>query len=120
MRRRSEAKTPTHPNSGVSADDVPQSNATGAADEPVLPDQESGPASGVAGVRGDVLAGRRDQRKRCERSAGQVVKRARSRTREGMRPAVPGHGKGRLGQLSRSGFVWFARGAVFIVAYADC
>jgi len=36
----------------------------------------------------------------CERSAGQVVMRARSRIREGIRPAVPGHGKGRLQRVA--------------------
>jgi len=50
----------------------------GAADEPVLPDQERGPASGVAGVQGDVLAVRREQpmlRAQCRsgRHAGQFT-----------------------------------------------
>ena len=40
QRRRSAAKTPTPSSTGVSADDVPQSNATGAADEPVSPNKE--------------------------------------------------------------------------------
>jgi hypothetical protein len=37
--RRSEAQRPNLSSAGVTADDVPQSNATGAADEPALPKQ---------------------------------------------------------------------------------
>jgi len=76
---------------------VPQSNATGAADEPVLAHLRSGPASGVAGDRGDGLGDepRGTEREEAERPPG---RQAGSFTRSGKedKPAIPGHGKGRL------------------------
>jgi hypothetical protein len=70
-------------------------SSPGAADEPVRADRLGGPASGVAGDRGDALAGWRDERDALGAQDGQDVKRARSCTREGKRPTNPGHGKGR-------------------------
>jgi hypothetical protein len=65
---------------GVAAADVPRSAAAGTAVEPVRSDG-SGPASGVAGDRGGVLA------------AGQVVKRAPFAPAKGKETGSPGHGR---------------------------
>lgn len=81
------------PRTGVSANDVTPSNATGAADEPVLPDQRSGPASGVAGDRGDGLRDEPRGTAGRKRIGPQAVKRARSRAAGGKQsPRSPGTG----------------------------
>ena len=59
-----------------------------------------GPASGMAGDRGDDLAGvqsRERKAQRRERNAGQFVKRASfARSVKEIGPAIPGHGNGPL------------------------
>ena len=86
--------------SGDSAADVTQSEATGAAVEPQRTVQctrgFSGPASGVAGDRGDDLAGAApSEAQRSDLQAGQFVKRASfTRSVKGPKPAIPGQGNG--------------------------
>ena len=63
----------------------------------------SGPASGVASVRSDDLAGvQRTQAQRRERNAGQFVKRASfARSVKEQGPAIPGRGNGPLSNPCR-------------------
>ena len=71
-----------------------QATATGAADEPVLADQRSGPASGVAGDRGDGLGDEPRGTAGRKRSGPQAVKRARSRAAgRKTSPRSPGTGR---------------------------
>jgi hypothetical protein len=76
---------------------VPQSAAAGAAVEP-LEDFGAfgGPASGVAGDRGDDLCGARsDEAQRRPSTTFSSSSGLVHAQREGTKPASPGHGKGR-------------------------
>jgi hypothetical protein len=100
---------------GGSAADMTPSGATGAVDEPgralpvlALPHSrtfspvpsvfERPVATGVAGGRGDDLAGAAPRKaQRIDLQAGQFVKRASfARSAKEIQPAIPGHGNGPL------------------------